>query len=134
MDVKRKLTLQALEHTNAIRSALLLLLATPPCMDLAEPLAAVLPRLRTESLPGALVPQSLSLSFLVDFLRRSGPHIRHVLVLDKRAPYARERADPMQETERGEVWVVWRVVEGRHECWAMEEARGMRVRDEERLY
>jgi hypothetical protein len=127
------LTLQALEDTHAVGSALLLLFATPPCVHLTEPLAAVLPRLRTKAVPGALLPQPLSLLFLEDLLRGAGPQIRHVLVLDQRAPDARERADGMQETEGGEIGVVWGVVEGGHECRSVEEARGMRVGDEEGL-
>ena len=84
-------------------------------------------------MPSALVPQPLSLAFLEDFLRRTSPQIRHVLVLDKRAPYARERTNGMQETQSGEVGVVWWVVEGRHERGSMQEAGGMGVGDEEGL-
>lgn len=39
----------------------------------------------------------------------------------------------MQETERGEVGVIWWVVKGGHEGWTMEEARGMRMGAEEGL-
>jgi len=128
-----RLTLQALEDTNTIGSSLLLLFATPPCMHLAEPLATVVPHLRTEAVPGALFPQSLSLSLLEDFLGGTRPQIRHVLLFDQRTPYARKRADGMQETEGGEVGVVWWVVEGGHEGRPMEEAGGMGMGDEESL-
>jgi hypothetical protein len=84
-------------------------------------------------MPGALFPQSLSLSFLEDFLCGTGAQIRHVLVFDERAPYAGECTDRMQETQGGEVGVVWWVVEGGHEGGSMEEARGMGMGDEEGL-
>lgn len=93
--VKTGLTLQTLEHTNAIRSSFLLLFSTPPCMHLTEPLAAVVPHLRTVAVPGAFVPQSLSLSFLEDFFRGTSSQIRHALLFNQRAPYARKRADRM---------------------------------------
>ena len=132
-DVRRELTLQALEDTNAIRSALLLLLAAPPCMHLAEPLAAVLAHLGPISLPGAFFPQPLALSFLEDFLCRACAQVGHVLVLDERAPYAGEGTDRMQEAQRGKVGVVRCVVEGGHEGRSMQEARGMGMGDEKGL-
>ena len=102
-------------------------------MHLTKPLTAVVPHLRTEAVPGSLVPQSLSLSLLEDFLCGTSSQIRHVLLLNHWAPYARKGADRMQETERGEVGVIWWVVKGGHEGWAMEEAGGMRMRAEEGL-
>jgi hypothetical protein len=131
--VKLELTLQTLEDTNAIGGPPLLLFAAPPCMHLTEPLAAVVPHLRTEAQPGALFPQPLSLSFLEDFLRGTGAEIRHVLLFHERAPYAGECAHRMQETQGGEVWVVWWVVEGSHEGGSMEEAGGMGMGNEEGL-
>lgn len=98
LHVKIGLTLQTLEHTNAIRSSFLLLFSTPPRMHLTEPLATVVPQLRTVAVPGAFVPQSLPLSFLEDFFRGTGSQIRHALLFNQRAPYARKRADRMQET------------------------------------
>ena len=131
--VKSELTLQTLEHTNAIRSSSLLLFATPPCVHLTEPFTAVVPHLRTKAVPGAFVPQSLSLSFLEDFFCGASSQIGHILLLNQWAPYARKRADRMQETEGGEVGVVRCVVEGGHEGRTMQEAGGMGMGDEEGL-
>ena len=130
---RRKLTLQALEHTNTIRGSLLLFLATPPRVHLTEPLAAVLAHLGTVALPGAFLPEALSLPFLEDFLCGTRAQIGHVLMFDERAPYACECTDRMEETESGKVGVIWWVVEGGHEGRSMQETRGMGVGDEKGL-
>lgn len=130
---RTELTLQALKDTDTVGSSLFLLFATPPGVYLTEPLTAVLAHLGTKAGSGAFLPESLSLAFLEDFLGRTGLEIRHVLVLDKGAPYAGECTDGMQETESGKVGVVWGVVEGGHKGGSVEEARGMGVRDEKGL-